>query len=114
MRDFFSKFFRNKFNIALLIVQCIALAFFLLGNFWGVAFIFAVLSESVFFILLGIRLFKQNKEILSNQDIMLGLPIAKSEMESLEKSNKKNIRANKLQAILCIFMGIVLFFIVIF
>ena len=111
MREKIIEFFSNKFNLILTIVQVIALVLFGFGNVWAICFVLAISSEGVFFVVLGIKTFANNKQIKSRESMMGALPIKKAELEHMQKQNNRTIKLNKLQAVLYIIMGIILVFI---
>lgn len=114
MRDFLKRFFSNKLNIVLTILQVVVVVFFLFGNVWNTCLLIAIVIEGVFFVTLGIKSLFSNKFIRSQESLFEKLPMQKAEIESLEKSNNRKIKSNKLQAVLYMIMGIVLVFLVIF
>jgi len=111
MKNFLVNFFKNKFNTILFIVQVVACLFFALGNVWGICFLFAVMSEGVFFFVMGVRSIVSNREIMRKESMLTSLPIAEDEIESLQKSNKRKVKSNQLQGVLYILMGLLLVFI---
>ena len=104
----------NKFNITLIIIQIIAIVLFVLGNAWSICFLIGISVEGVFFIVLGIKYFFDNKEISRREDLLESLPMQKADIEVMEKNNNRKIKSNKFQAILYILMGIILVFIILF
>lgn len=114
MKKLLKEFFGNKFNIVLTVIQVLALIMLVLGKVSGFCYLLAIAMEGVFFIVWGIRIFCQNKEIVKKQNIIDSLPISQNELDTMHKSNTRHIKANKLQAVLFIMMGIVLIFMLIF
>lgn len=111
MRKFILEFFKNKFNTTLFIMQTVACLFFVLGYAWGGFLLFAIISEGVFFVTLGIRSIISNREIVRKESIIAGLPIGQDEIESMQKSNRRKMKNNKFTGVLYILMGILLVFI---
>lgn len=111
MRKFISTFFKSKFNIVLFIVQVVACLFFILGSAWVGFVFFAIISEGVFFIILGIKTIVSNRQISQKESILAKLPIGQDEIDSMQKSNKRKMKSNKFTGFLYIVMGIILVFI---
>ena len=108
------EFFKNKFNLTLFILQCVAVLFFCLINVWSICFVFAIFCEGAFFIVLGIAILNKNKQISKKESLLHNLPMQKNDIEDMEKRNKQKIKLNKFQAVLYIIMGILLIFLCVF
>jgi len=108
------EFFKNKYNLIMLIVQCVAILFFCLGNAWSICFIFAIFCEGAFFEVLGIAMLHNNKLITKKESMLHSLPMQKADIEDMEKRNKQKIKLNKFQAVLYIIMGVLLIFLCFF
>ena len=113
MKKFLKEFFSNKFYIVLTIIQSLAIIMLALGMVSGIFYALAIALEGVFFVVWGIRIFYQNKEIVKKQNLIDALPMSQSDIDTMHKSNTRHIKANKLQAILFIMLGIVLIFMLI-
>ena len=107
-------FFKSKINIVLVAVQVTAILLFLLGNFWSICFVLAVMSEGVFLIVLGVKTFNGNKQLKKKEEMLMGLPMDKLELENMKKRNSRIIKSNKLQGVLYIVMGLIFLFIGVF
>lgn len=113
MKKLLKEFFGNKFNIVLTAIQVLALIMLVLGKVSGFCYLLAIAMEGVFFIVWGIKNFCQNKEILKKQNLIETLPLTQNDMDTMHKSNTRHIKANKLQGVLFIMLGIVLIFMLI-
>ena len=81
-------FFKNKFNMAILIVQCVAIICYLLGFLWGGMSLLFFACEGVFFVVWGIKcifLARDNKTYLNDE----------LDVKQLNKINKKEKWENK-------------------
>ena len=114
MKKYISEFLKNKYNMALLIVQIIALILFGFGNVWSFCFILAIIAEGIFFIVLGIKSLFDNKKMKHNQEVLSNLPMEESDLSKLNKRNNIKIKANKFQSTIFIFLGLLLIFIALF
>ena len=114
MKNTLIKFFSNKFNLILTIVQSAAVLCFLLNNALTFLLILGIVLEGVFFIVLGVRMFFDNKKIRQKEDLMRSLPMQREDEASMQKNNTRQIKANIWQAVLYIVMGIILIFLVLF
>lgn len=87
---------------------------FLLSNILAFLLIIGIVLEGIFFVVLGIKKFFDNRLIKKQENIISALPMQKGDIESMQKSNTRQIKANVWQAVLYIIMGIILIFIVLF
>ena len=108
MKQKFIKFFKDKFNIALLIIQLVGIMSYFLSKymFFFVVFFFA---ESTFFVLLGVRLLVKNRDARYGMEIYDQLPYTESQKVEIRKKSESNAKNNKIMAIMLILLGIVLF-----
>ncbi len=114
MNEYIKKFFKSKLNITMFILQIIAIIFICFAQFWNFAFIILLLSEGLFFIVLGIKFIYQNKVIDKNLEMFNKLPYEDKDPIKTDKKLKWSKKSNILQAILYFMMGLCLIVIAIF
>ena len=105
------KFFRNKLNLACVIVELIALLFLLIGAFdVPVCLLLFFIMQGVACIMWGIRILKSNGEITFTQQYYDELPYAIEYKKSMLKSDEKTMKNNKFTGWTVIIMGVILIF----
>lgn len=114
MKKIIKDFFKSKFNISMVVAQCLALIFLCLNSVWQVATILFFVFEGVFFVLWGISFFKRNKKLDQQTEILEKIDIVEIDMDKTQKKNKITKRSNVFTGIMIIMMGFVLIFIAIF
>jgi len=108
------EFFKSKLNIALVVIQGIALLFMCLSALWSWAIILALILEGAFFVVYGIRFFYLNKSLDKENELYELMPIGDDDKKYLASAKKRNKRFNKIKGILYIIFGIVIAFIFLF
>ena len=111
MKFLFEKIFSRKMNIALLIVQSIALISLLLMSFVGFFIYLFLLFESVFFILWGVDGFILSRMMMGNINLYEDMPMTTDEKKYLRKKEMLNYKNTRYMAVMKIVMGVILFFI---
>ncbi len=97
-------FFKSKMNIAMVIIQCLALIFFAI-NVHAVFFVLFILCQGVFFVLWGIKHFLQIKCLQKNMAIHSQLPYSPQQLITLAKNSKSQIISMRIQGILLLSLG---------
>lgn len=108
------KFLKNKFNLTLVIVQAIALLFLCFCNLSVVFIMLAIGVEGVFFILYGVKYFINNKELNEKNNLLELLPMEDEEKKQMNIKESKSKKGNVGKALLFIFFGVILIFLMIF
>lgn len=110
MKEKILKFLKDKFNIALIVIQVVALICYALS---GVAEIFVILFvalEGVFFVILGVKILHSISLSRDMQEVYEQLPYTEEEKKILRKKQESASKNNRFVAIILIILGIVLFF----
>lgn len=110
MKEKILRFLKNKFNIALIIIQFLAIIFYALGGVWELAVILFFMLEGAFFVVWGSKILVEIKANTVGQDFMSQLPFTDSEKIEMEKRNQKIQKNNKFLAVVLISIGVVLVF----
>ena len=110
MKDKLINFFKNKFNIALIAIQVVAVIFYAMS---GLIVFFPILffaSEGAFFIVWGVKLLVEMRDVDYKMEILSQLPLSEQERIDLAKKNQRIQKNNKFIAIILIILGIALCF----
>lgn len=110
MKQKIIKFLKDKFNIALIVIQMLALISYVLGNYFLFFLILFFIHESVFFIVWGIKLIFINKNAKYQNEIYQQLPYTEVQRVAIQKNSEKDRKNNKTMAVMLILLGTVLFF----
>jgi len=110
MKELIKNFFKDGFNIALLVLQSIALIFVFTMSVFTYAVVFALLFESIFFIVWGSKIFYNNKKYIKSLDNLTQLPYSKAEIDLMKRRAEYQVKGNKTRGIFFIITGIVIFF----
>ncbi len=102
-------FFKNKFNLTLIIIQVVAVISYCLAHMMFFLVLFFML-ESSFFIVWGAKVIHDNRKALSKLDLYEQLPYTDAEKATFKKSYERNSKNNKFMAVMLIVIGIVLLF----
>lgn len=101
-------FLKNKFNIALIVLQVFAIiSYFLMSILFFMILFF--LLESAFFILWGIKILIKNKHYVSELEINNQLPYTDEQKQQIRKTSESNMKNNKIMSVMLILFGIILF-----
>ncbi|MBE5738160.1 MAG: hypothetical protein E7354_00280 [Clostridiales bacterium] len=111
MKEFIRKFFKNKFNIALVVLESIALLCLLVG-YLGVfaCLVLFFVFQGVTCIVWGVKIIKTNSDITFTQQYYDELPYSVEQKKSMLRSDEKNMKSNKVTGWTIIGLGIVLIF----
>ena len=109
MKQKIMEFLRNKFNISLIVLQCLAIVCYFLSAYVFFLVMFFVL-ESAFLIVWGVKYLHINRHNKYKLDIYDQLPYTDAEKEVIKKNNIANNKNNKTIAIMLIMLGVILFF----
>lgn len=112
MKELFKNFIKNKFNIALVVVQVLALISWALMYANGVFTYFFILLESGFFILWGIKGLYDSKKILQRSDQYADLPLTTEQQVYYRKRDLATYKNTKTRAMMLIVIGIVVLFLI--
>ena len=108
MKELLKKFLKDKFNIALSIIQIIAIVFVCLAYLSPYMLVIALVLESVFFLVWGIKVFHGIKVAIKNLDNMGKLPFSQAEIALMKKRAEYDIKGNKSRGVFFIIASIVL------
>ena len=103
------EFFKDKFNIALIVIQVFAIMCYLLGAHMFFMVLFFVL-ESAFLIVWGVKFLVDNSNSKYKMEIYDQLPYTAAQKELIVKEKEKNAKNNKMMAVMLILLGIVMLF----
>lgn len=110
MKDKLLAFFKDKFNIALVVIQILALISFCFSEMSEVfASMFFVL-EGAFFIVLGIKILQNIKKSRDKYEMISQLPYTNAEKAEIIKKIESANKNNKFIGVVLILIGIVLIF----
>ena len=107
-------FFKSKLNVAMFVLQCVALFLLCLCNIHIIFLILAFMCEGSFFIILGASCFVANKKMNKDVEIRNMLPLSDEEKNIMAEQQKKRAKGNKLKGILYVIFGVILIFLFIF
>lgn len=110
MKQKIIEFLKNKFNIALIVLQVLAIISYFLGSFSFLFMILFFMLESAFLIVWGVKFIFVNKGAKYQLEIYEQLPYTDAEREAIRKNSENNSKNNKLMAVMLIVLGVVLFF----
>lgn len=110
MKEKILKLLKDKYNIALIVIQVIAIICYALSCVAGVFVILFVSLEGVFFVMLGVKILRSITESNDLQEIYEQLPYTEQEKKMLRKKQESANKNNRFVAILLVILGIVLFF----
>ena len=110
MKDIIMKFLKNKFNIALIVIQIVALVCYFLSGLWKFFPILFFMLEGAFFIVWGIKIFVGIRASDTSQEIYNQLPFSEEEKKNISKTNLRTKKNNKMVGIILIILGSILFF----
>jgi hypothetical protein len=108
MREILYKFFKNKFNIALCIIQAISLICLTFSSISVILNILFLFFESLFFILWGISQLLLVSKIKSRKNEYSLLPYNKDQLEMLSKRDKIEVKNIKFKGVMLIILGVFL------
>lgn len=110
MKEKILKFLKDKFNIALITLQVVAIICYVLS---GVSTVFVglfVALEGAFFVVMGVKFLRGISDSRYAQEIYEQLPYTEEEKKVLRKKQESANKNNRFVAIILIILGIVLFF----
>ena len=110
MKNKIINFLKNKFNIAMIVLQFVAVICYLLG---GVSYAFSVmffLLEGAFFIVWGIRILIGVKGSRFADELLIQLPYTQEEIHRKRQRDQKTNKNNKFIGISLIVLGCILIF----
>lgn len=111
MKDAIKKFFRKKLNIAVVIVEALALIFLIMGTtFAPICTVVFFILQGVACILWGVRTLRTNSDITFTQQYYDELPYSVEQKKSMLKTDDKNMKNNKFTGWTFIIMGVILIF----
>lgn len=107
MKDKISNFFKNKFNITLVILQVVAIFSYFLGSLWWFCSIAFFVLESAFFIVWGVKILVEIKPQRYSNEILEQLPYNEQEKERIRRQSMNTTKNNKLMGWMLIALGVV-------
>ena len=110
MKEKLKKFFSDKFNMVLSVIQCVAVICLILI---GVSIIFNIiflLLESVFFVLWGIKILMDVKKIEYRKEIYSKMPYTPEQLDYLKKKDISDKKNGKFRGVTLILLGLVLIY----
>ena len=110
MKEKFKRFISNKFNIALIIIQVLAISSYFLNGTHMFFTVMFFLLEGAFFILWGIKMLINISDTRRQYEIYEQLPYEESEKIRMIKASENSNKHNKFMGIGLILLGIVLIF----
>ena len=111
MRREIIRFFRNKLNVACVIVELIALLFLLIGSLgFPTCILLFFIMQGVACIMWGVRILKGNGDIAFTQQYYDELPYSVEQKKYMLRTDEKTMKNNKFTGWTVIIMGIILIF----
>lgn len=110
MRDKLLNFFKDKFNITLMVIQLLAIICYFLSGLTIVLVVVFILLEGAFFVLWGIRIIRSTKDDLLKLDMCYQIPYTEEERKVIIKNTESKIKNNRFIGVILILIGIVLIF----
>jgi uncharacterized membrane protein HdeD (DUF308 family) len=110
IKSIIKQFFARKINIALIIIQVLAIIMFLLSGISIFCYALFFVFEGVFLIILGISLLKRIGTIKKNQDAYSQLPFSPEDVQKMTKNDTAKIRSIRFTGVAVIIVGIYLIF----
>ena len=102
-------FLKDKFNIALIVIQVLAIISYFLGAYMFFMILFFML-ESAFLVVWGVKYLVVNKDSKYKMEIYDQLPYTNAEREMIRKNSEKTAKNNKMIAVMLILLGAVMLF----
>ena len=109
MKQKIMEFLKNKFNIALITLQALAIISYCL-NMFSVFLFFFFMFEAAFLIVWGVKYICINRTSKAQMAVYNELPYTDAQKEYLRKNCENNSKNNKIMSIMLIVLGVVLFF----
>ena len=109
MKQKIIEFLKDKFNIALIVIQVLAVICYLLGSSMFF-FVFFFVLESAFLIVWGVKFLVVNGNSKYKMEIYDQLPYTAAQKELIVKEKEKNAKNNKMMAVMLILLGVVMLF----
>ena len=110
MKEQIKNFFKDGYNIALVVLQAIALIFVCTSSLSPYFVVFALVFEGAFFIVWGVKVLHGNKLYLKSLDNLTQLPYSKAELDLIKRRAEYQVKGNKTKGVLFVIAGIVIFF----
>ena len=108
MKELWKKFISNKLNIALCVIQFVALLFLALVKAWMGFMYFFVISEGTFFLIWGIKTLIESKKILKMLEQYSDLPLTSDQKLYYTKSGMSNYKNARFRGVMMIIIGVVI------
>lgn len=110
MKDKIINFFKNKFNITLIILQVIAFVSYFLGGISQFFVVMFFVLEGAFFIVWGIKFLVGIGDSKYSQEIYSQLPFSEDERQRIRKHGMMTNKNNKFIGAFMIVLGVILIF----
>ena len=105
LKDTIRKFFSNKMNIALIVVQVVAIIMYFISSTVPICGVFFLILEGVFLILFGINFFLGIRKIRRCQETYSQLPYTQEQIEMFVKRDSQKIKSYRFTAYVLIIVG---------
>ena len=108
MKNKIINFLKNKFNIALIAIQVVALIVFLIRFLSVVFVVLFFMLEGAFFIVWGVKIFYEISHSGNQQETIMQLPYTDEERRRLMMQTEKANKNNRSVAVMFILLGSIL------
>ena len=108
MKNKIIELLKNKFNIALIVLQALAILSYFLQ---AIGLIFSILffvCEGAFFIIWGIKYVSASKDKVFKEEMINQMPYSEEQKQALLKNNENSGKNNKFVGVSLILLGIVI------
>lgn len=110
MREKLLNFIKDKFNIALIIIQVLAIVFYALTGVSVICIVLFFALEGAFFIVWGAKIFHTISKSKASLEVYQQLPYTEQQKIALIKKHESVVKNNKFIAIVLIAIGAILIF----
>ena len=112
MKEFFKKFITNGFNIALIVIQVVALICLGIMGYVHVFVYFFIMLEGSFFIVWGIKILIECKKSLIKTEQYTELPMTTEQINYYRKRDMVSYKNSKFMGIIMCIIGAILLFMI--
>ena len=109
MKQKIIEFLKDKFNIALIVLQVLAIICYFLNAYLFFLLLFFAL-ESAFLIVWGIKYFVVNGDSKYKMAIYDQLPYTTAQKQEIMKNKEKDSKNNKIMGVMLILLGVAMLF----
>ena len=104
-KEILKKFFSNKINLALIIIQIVAIIMYFLAGISSFCYVSFFILEGAFLILWGVSLLLSVAKIKRSSENYSKLPYSKEDIEIILKNDGRKIKSYRFTAIVLILIG---------